>query len=72
MGENWNETADHVQDTVIGTRFGKTVLKIIKVWVPNFSRKHVYHVIYSIEIPTDVEPLKSSNNHFKVALDCEI
>ncbi|XP_037032307.1 serine/threonine-protein phosphatase PPQ-like [Bradysia coprophila] len=63
--ENWNATANHVQDTVIGSRFDKTILKIVKVWVPNFPRKHVYHVIFSVQIPTGVDTIKSSNNHFK-------
>lgn len=65
LEENWNETANHVQDTVLGTRFDKTILKIIKVWVPNFLRKHAYHVIFSVELPTGTEIAKA-NNDFKV------
>lgn len=66
LNENWNETADYVQDCMFGKKSSKRIIKIIKVWVPNFPRKHVYHVIYSVEVPVNHTKAK---DHFKVILE---
>lgn len=64
LDENWSDTADHVQDFIFGKKIEKKILKIVKVWVPNFPRKHVYHVIFSVEVPDNVD-IKATD-HFKV------
>lgn len=64
LNENWNETADFVQDRTIGKRFEKSILKIIKVWVPSLPRKHVYHIIFSVQLPENVDA--KTNDSLKV------
>lgn len=64
LEENWSETADEVQDATIGKRFGKSILKMVKVWVPNFPRKHVYHLIFSVEVCANLDT--KANSHLKV------
>lgn len=69
LDESWNETADHVQDFIFGQKIDKNILKIVKVCVPNFPRKHVYHVIFSVEVPGNVD-LKATDD-FKVKYNVE-
>lgn len=65
LNENWGETANFIQNYLFGKIFdNKKILKIIKVWVPKFPRKHVYHVIFSIELSGNVDI--KAKIHFKV------
>lgn len=70
LDENWSDTADHVQDHLFGKKFDTKILKINKFWVPNFPRKHVYHVIFSVEIPVNVDA--KTKDHFKVILNRKV
>lgn len=71
INENWNETADYIQDFIFGKIFDKKkIIKIMKVWVPNFPRKHIYHVIFSVEILGHVDI--KAKTHFKVIRTCEV
>lgn len=70
LDESWSDTADHVQDHIFGKKIDKTMLKINKVWVPNFPRKHAYHVIFSVEVPLNVDA--KAEDHFKVTYSLEV
>lgn len=70
LDESWNATADHVQDFIFGQKIDKNILKIVKVCVPNFPRKHVYHVVFSVEVPGNVD-LKAKDD-FKVQNNIKI
>lgn len=63
LENNWSKTADHIIENTFGKiSESKELLKINKVWVPNFPRRHAYHIVFSIQISANGVVLAGKNS----------